>query len=83
MSYKQYPWLKNHTHKRSLQQEIGTILHMPVTKNFGVPATSLQVLTRNTCGKILLRKKEDQINKTDKILAVTLKDVSKRLNEDV
>ena len=76
------PWKRNHGSKASLKKD-NTIMNVPVTGRYGVPAAGLQVITRRTYQDILANDKEDVEDKTDKKLLELTKDISDRLTQDV
>lgn len=81
-AYRKCPWSKNHTSKASLKQD-KTILNLPVLDQFGIPSAGLQVITRRSYQDMLQNKKENVVDKTDKMLLQVIKDISKRLGEEV
>ena len=81
-AYRKCPWSKNHAGKASLEQD-RTILNLAVSDQFGVPSAGLQVLTRRSYQDMLLNKRENVVEKTDKMLKELIRDISKGLDEDV
>ena len=81
-AYRKCPWSKNHKNKATLIKK-KTIMNLPVLDKFGTPAAGLQVLTRRSYQDMLQNKKEVVIVKTDKMLLQVIKDISKRLSEEV
>ena len=81
-AYNKCPWLKNHASKASLK-DAGTILNLPVSDQFGVPNAGVRMLTRRSYQDMLLNKKENVVDKSDRMLKEVVRDISKRLSDEV